>query len=136
MNGTWRVNDRGEAWTDRINCLKDRAPPSTSGVDGAFSYVYLFIAGACLSLVLLIIALSIFYGFRQLRCDRVTVHKNLFISFACTALAWILYYSLVVLRGEVILDNQVPGFGNSYDAEEYRDTGEIILISRRPVAGS
>ncbi|GFS15207.1 calcitonin gene-related peptide type 1 receptor-like [Elysia marginata] len=41
----------------------------------------------------------------QLRCDRITVHKNLFISFACCALAWILYYSLVVLHGDVILDN-------------------------------
>ncbi|KAK3759803.1 hypothetical protein RRG08_041757 [Elysia crispata] len=104
-NGTWQVDASGKVIRDLSNCVKNRSAPNLSAPDEAFSYIYLFIAGASLSLVLLIISLIIFYGFRQLRCDRVTVHKNLFISFACTALAWILYYSLVALDGHVILDN-------------------------------
>ncbi|RUS80722.1 hypothetical protein EGW08_011508 [Elysia chlorotica] len=104
-NGTWQVDGAGRTISDFSDCIKNRSSPNLSAPDEAFSYIYLFMAGASVSLVLLIISLVIFYGFRQLRCDRVTVHKNLFISFACTALTWILFYSLVVLDGHVVLEN-------------------------------
>ncbi|KAK3603665.1 hypothetical protein CHS0354_017386 [Potamilus streckersoni] len=44
---------------------------------------------------------------RQLQCDRITIHKNLFISYVFTGLSWLLYYLLVTLDGETQLENPV-----------------------------
>ncbi|XP_005093780.3 calcitonin receptor [Aplysia californica] len=107
-NGSWWVNPLvGEAKSDHTACLHNRTEPDEIPDHESFSYVYLFIAGASLSLILLTISLVIFYGFRQLRCDRVTIHKNLFISYIFTALTWIIYYRAVVLDGDVIIANPV-----------------------------
>ena len=45
--------------------------------------------------------------FRQLRCDRITIHKNLFLSYVLTGVAWVLYYVFVALDGHIILQNPV-----------------------------
>lgn len=44
---------------------------------------------------------------RQLQCDRVTLHKNLFLSYILNGIAWILYYTLAALDGEVLSQNPV-----------------------------
>ena len=44
---------------------------------------------------------------RQLRCERITVHKNLFVSYVLTGIVWILYYILVTLNGDILLANPV-----------------------------
>ena len=44
---------------------------------------------------------------RQLACDRITIHKNLFISYILSGLAWILYYSLAALNVHVLETNPV-----------------------------
>ncbi|XP_070210532.1 calcitonin gene-related peptide type 1 receptor-like [Littorina saxatilis] len=67
--------------------------------------VYIFIAGFSLSIVMLVVSLVIFFAFRQLRCERITVHKNLFVSYILTGITWILYFVLVALNGDVLLAN-------------------------------
>ncbi|XP_045169201.2 calcitonin receptor-like isoform X2 [Mercenaria mercenaria] len=102
-NGTW-FNNRtaGIRRVDYSECLlKDK-----DIVDDT-KYIYIFIGGFSLSLVMLIISLAIFFRFKQLRCERITIHKNLFISYVLTGTAWILYYILVALDGDVLLHNPV-----------------------------
>ncbi|WAQ93476.1 CALCR-like protein [Mya arenaria] len=68
-------------------------------------HIYIFIGGFSLSLLMLVVSLIIFFRFRQLRCDRITIHKNLFLSYVFTGISWILYYVLAALDGEVLLYN-------------------------------
>lgn len=69
--------------------------------------VYVFITGNVISIVLLIIALVIFFNFRQLRCGRIFIHKNLFLSYILTGLTWILYNTLVVLNTDALEHNYI-----------------------------
>ncbi|XP_059174458.1 calcitonin gene-related peptide type 1 receptor-like [Physella acuta] len=69
------------------------------------SHIYLFFAGSAISVVLLAFSLLVFQGFLQLRCDRVTIHKNLFVSYLLTSVVWTIYYKTVILNGHVILEN-------------------------------
>ncbi|BFY98646.1 hypothetical protein BsWGS_01686 [Bradybaena similaris] len=105
-NGTWEVFSNGKTWTNTSACVH-----SVTTLDESFhrsiSYVHLYIAVASLSLVLLTVSLVIFCGFRQLRCDRITIHKNLFVSYILSALTWIIYYRLAISDGNVLIDNPV-----------------------------
>ncbi|CAG5126886.1 unnamed protein product, partial [Candidula unifasciata] len=104
-NGTWRLAFHGKAWTNISACLQNTSFHDDIMFNPSLSYIYLFIAGSSLSLLLVTIALIIFHGFRQLRCDRITVHKNLLVSYVFTSLTWIMYYRLVVFDGLVIMYN-------------------------------
>ncbi len=48
-----------------------------------------------------------FFACRQLQCDRVTLHKNLFISYILNGSVWIFYYTLAALNGDVLMSNPV-----------------------------
>lgn len=95
-NGTWDSN--GENFTSRGLVDTEKAAYG-------YGHVYVFIAGNALSIVLLTIALVIFFGFRQLRCGRVLIHKNLFLSYVFTGMTWIMYNKLAILDGDVLLTN-------------------------------
>ncbi|CAG9787015.1 unnamed protein product [Diatraea saccharalis] len=53
-------------------------------------------AGYSVSLVALLLSLGILFYFRSLRCARITVHMNLFASFAINNALWLAWYALVV----------------------------------------
>lgn len=95
-NGTWDSN--GENFTNY-----GMADPAKAA-DG-YGHVYVFIAGNAVSIFLLTIALIVFFGFRQLRCGRVLIHKNLFLSYVFTGMTWILYNKLAILDGDVLVTN-------------------------------
>lgn len=91
----------------------------------------LYVKGYALSLLALLISIVIFLGFkyvragqvarlaydadadalsyRSLRCTRIRIHVHLFASLACTCIAWILWYRLVVEHTEQIAENPVSG---------------------------
>ncbi|XP_078321024.1 calcitonin receptor-like [Crassostrea virginica] len=73
--------------------------------EAALYPVYVFIAGYVVSILLLAASLFIFLYFPQLQCGRVTVHKNLFLSYILTGISWISYYIFVTFNGEVLLRN-------------------------------
>ncbi|XP_061167229.1 calcitonin gene-related peptide type 1 receptor-like [Saccostrea echinata] len=73
--------------------------------DEAMAPVYVFIGGYSVSIILLTLSLFIFYYFPQLQCGRVTIHKNLFLSYILTGISWILYYVVVTFDGDVLLRN-------------------------------
>ncbi|XP_055859662.1 calcitonin gene-related peptide type 1 receptor-like isoform X2 [Biomphalaria glabrata] len=96
-NGTWRTHSNSPKLSvDTQEC--DRVDTEDT------SHLYVYIVGASVSLVLLSISLIIFHGFRQLRCDRITVHKNLFISFFLNTWCWLIMYRFVSI-GDVTLRN-------------------------------
>jgi len=45
--------------------------------------------------------------YRQLQCDRVTLHTHLFTSYILSAISWILYYTLAALNVSVIDNSPV-----------------------------
>ncbi|KAK7494960.1 hypothetical protein BaRGS_00013839, partial [Batillaria attramentaria] len=69
------------------------------------SVLMVYISGYLLSAILLIAAIAIFLGFRQLRCTRVILHQHLFLSYILTGLLWTVSYTQLVIRMEVIRSN-------------------------------
>lgn len=65
-------------------------------------HIYISLVGYSISIAMLTISLFILFKFRQLRCDRITLHKNLFISYLLTGVSNILYNVLVTLDGDVV----------------------------------
>ncbi|XP_025095618.1 calcitonin gene-related peptide type 1 receptor-like isoform X1 [Pomacea canaliculata] len=103
LNGTWRRSPvTGAPYANYSSCSRNMAQISAIH---HFMPLYLFIAGFSLSIVMLLISLGIFFAFRQLRCERITVHKNLFVSYILTGVVWILYFVLAALDGDVLLAN-------------------------------
>lgn len=68
-------------------------------------HIYVTIALFCLSFVMISISLVIFFKFRQLQCDRITIHKNLFISYLLTDLFYLVYLSVIHFAEDVVLHN-------------------------------
>ncbi|XP_076461808.1 calcitonin receptor-like [Babylonia areolata] len=103
-NGTWYVNpETNRPYSNYTACT----PHTERMVDNSFIPVYIFLGGFSLSIVMLLISLAIFMAFSQLRCERITVHKNLFLSYIMTGVSWIMYYTLVTLDGDVQHANPV-----------------------------
>ncbi|XP_061193845.1 calcitonin receptor-like isoform X1 [Saccostrea echinata] len=105
-NGTWYVNpSTGREYADYSRCRNYEN--AVKELEEDLIHIYLTIALFCLSLVLVSISLIIFFKFRQLRCDRITIHKNLFISYLLTDLIYLVYLSVVHFMEEVVLHNPV-----------------------------
>ncbi|KAL3832585.1 hypothetical protein ACJMK2_024217 [Sinanodonta woodiana] len=100
INGSWFVSSiSGRQWANYSACL------STQTDEDHRKIIYIFVGGFSLSLLMLIMSLLIFFRFKQLRCDRITIHKNLFVSYVLTGVSWLLYYLTVALNGNIQLEN-------------------------------
>jgi hypothetical protein len=69
-----------------------------------YIFIYLFIHLFIHLCIHLFIHLSVF---RQLRCDRITIHKNLFISYLLTDIFCLVYLCVLHLSEHVVLHNPV-----------------------------
>ncbi|XP_063383616.1 calcitonin gene-related peptide type 1 receptor isoform X1 [Cydia fagiglandana] len=88
-NGTWwRHPNTGKPWSNYTTCIKPE--------DDMSDIIAVYEAGYSVSLVALLLSLAILAYFRSLRCARITVHMNLFASFALNNVLWLLWYELVV----------------------------------------
>ncbi|XP_055539715.1 calcitonin gene-related peptide type 1 receptor isoform X2 [Wyeomyia smithii] len=67
--------------------------------------------GYSISLIALILSLGILSYFRSLKCARITLHMNLFASFATNNTLWLLWYRMVLADPEVLRDNGTPCIG-------------------------
>ncbi|KAM6894086.1 calcitonin gene-related peptide type 1 receptor [Xenentodon cancila] len=88
-SGEWgRHPESNRTWTDYTNCKTNVMHHGTA----TMTHFYLIMIGHGLSLVSLLISLGIFFYFKSLSCQRITLHKNLFLSFALNsviAVAWL-----------------------------------------------
>ncbi|XP_022309182.2 calcitonin receptor-like isoform X1 [Crassostrea virginica] len=106
QNGSWYVHpSTGKEYASYIGCRNFQNV--LTDIEKDLAHVYVSIAGFFISLILLICALIIFFKFRQLRCERITVHKNLFISYIITNLCNVIYLSIVSFDEGVLMSNPV-----------------------------
>ncbi|TNM93958.1 hypothetical protein fugu_002134 [Takifugu bimaculatus] len=92
-NGEWgRHPESNRTWTNYENCIAN----STNHQTAAMTHFYLVIIGHTLSLVSLLISLTIFFYFKSLSCQRITLHKNLFLSFVLNSIVTVIWLTTVV----------------------------------------
>ncbi|XP_045498266.1 calcitonin gene-related peptide type 1 receptor-like [Colias croceus] len=94
-DGTWwRHPDSGRPWSNYTTCVKPE--------DDVSEVIALYQTGYSLSLVALLLSLAILSYFKSLRCARITVHINLFASFALNNALWLAWYGLVVDNADTL----------------------------------
>ncbi|KPJ15429.1 Calcitonin gene-related peptide type 1 receptor [Papilio machaon] len=87
-NGTWFTHPlTGMPWSNYTTCVKPE--------DDVSEIITVYEVGYSVSLVALLLSLGILFYFKSLRCARITVHMNLFASFAANNATWLLWYGLV-----------------------------------------
>ncbi|XP_033762946.1 calcitonin gene-related peptide type 1 receptor-like [Pecten maximus] len=87
-DGTWLTHpDTGRTWTNYTLCASNK--------ETLQKVISTYYSGYALSVILSTAALLIFSYFRQLHCSRVTLHKNLFITYILSGVAWMLMFALM-----------------------------------------
>ncbi|XP_034533572.1 calcitonin gene-related peptide type 1 receptor-like isoform X2 [Notolabrus celidotus] len=87
--GEWgRHPKSNRTWTNFTNC---KANTSSQHDETAMNHFYLVMIGHGLSLVSLLISLGIFFHFKSLSCQRITLHKNLFMSFVLNSVITVVW---------------------------------------------
>ncbi|XP_036331675.1 diuretic hormone receptor isoform X2 [Rhagoletis pomonella] len=88
-NGVW------DNYSDYMKCQPSTFFADISPTVELSSYIYF--VGYFLSLASLILALIVFYFFKDLKCLRNTIHANLFLTYILAGLLWILTMCLHVM---------------------------------------
>uniref|UniRef100_A0A3B4AN80 Calcitonin receptor n=1 Tax=Periophthalmus magnuspinnatus TaxID=409849 RepID=A0A3B4AN80_9GOBI len=98
-DGQWFHHpESNRVWTNYTQCqiyTKDK-------LKFAISLYYLAMVGHGLSIVSLIICLIIFSYFKSLSCQRISLHKNMFMSFILNSIVTIMWLSLTVANNQAI----------------------------------
>ncbi|XP_068453650.1 calcitonin gene-related peptide type 1 receptor-like [Clinocottus analis] len=90
--------ESNRVWSNYTQCqayTKDK-------LEFAISLYYLAMVGHGLSIVSLIICLIIFSYFKSLSCQRISLHKNMFLSFILNSIVTIMWLSLTVANNQAI----------------------------------
>ncbi|CAN9498331.1 unnamed protein product [Ophioblennius macclurei] len=94
--GGWgRHPESNRTWTNFTNC---RANTTHQVRQAAMTHFYLVMIGHGLSLVSLLISLGIFFHFKSLSCQRITLHKNLFLSFVLNSIITVVRLTTVATK--------------------------------------
>ncbi|XP_053609881.1 calcitonin gene-related peptide type 1 receptor isoform X1 [Plodia interpunctella] len=94
-DGTWfKHPETNRVWSNYTTCVKPE--------DDVSDIIAVYEAGYSVSLVALLLSLCILSYFKSLRCARITVHMNLFASFAFNNALWLAWYALVVRSPETL----------------------------------
>ncbi|CAJ1055293.1 calcitonin gene-related peptide type 1 receptor isoform X1 [Xyrichtys novacula] len=103
-NGSWFHHPESKRiWSNYTQCTahtKDR-------LKLAYSQYYLAMVGHGLSIVSLTISLIIFSYFKSLSCQRISLHKNTFLSFILNSIASIAWLSLYIDNRDIHVSNPV-----------------------------
>ncbi|XP_062589309.1 calcitonin receptor-like [Saccostrea cucullata] len=101
-DGTWYVSPfNNMSWTNYIPCADFSEYQNLQNIN------YVYESGYVVSFILLCLALIIFTCFRQLHCTRVTIHKNLFLSYILYGLMWLLFNYLVTPNPDVAFETPI-----------------------------
>ncbi|XP_060517453.1 calcitonin receptor-like [Cylas formicarius] len=99
-NGTWFLNSKGP-WTNYTDCVDVEVLEFYQLINK------LHVLGYSISLGALLISLYIFLAFRVLRCTRIKIHIQLFISFILNNIMWIVWYKHIVPEVDVTINNSI-----------------------------
>ncbi|XP_068431705.1 calcitonin gene-related peptide type 1 receptor isoform X2 [Clinocottus analis] len=103
-DGQWfRHPDTNRTWSNYTLCNEN----TKAKLKSAYILFYMAIVGHALSIASLLISLAIFFYFRSLSCQRITLHKNLFCSYVLNSALTIIYLVAVVNKPEVVGRNPV-----------------------------
>ncbi|XP_037651422.1 calcitonin gene-related peptide type 1 receptor [Sebastes umbrosus] len=103
-DGQWfRHPDTNRTWSNYTLCNEN----TQAKLKSAYILFYMAIVGHALSIAFLLISLAIFFSFRSLSCQRITLHKNLFWSYVLNSALTIIYLVGVVNNPEVVSSNPV-----------------------------
>ncbi|XP_067467309.1 calcitonin gene-related peptide type 1 receptor [Thunnus thynnus] len=103
-DGQWfRHPDTNRTWSNYTLCNEN----TKAKLKSAYILFYMAIVGHALSIASLLISLAIFFYFRSLSCQRITLHKNLFCSYVLNSALTIIYLIAVVNNPEVVSRNPV-----------------------------
>ncbi|XP_062236997.1 calcitonin gene-related peptide type 1 receptor-like [Platichthys flesus] len=90
--GEWgRHPESNRTWSNYTNCKGNMTHHNAV----AMSHFYLVMIGHGLSLVSLLISLGIFCYFKSLSCQRITLHKNLFLSFVLNSVTTLVLLNML-----------------------------------------
>ncbi|KAM3917062.1 calcitonin gene-related peptide type 1 receptor [Leptodactylus fuscus] len=104
VNGYWfKHPESNRTWTNYTQCNAR----TIERVKTALNLFYLTIIGHGLSIVSLLISLGIFFYFKNLSCQRITLHKNLFLSFVCNSVVTIISLTAVANNQPLVATNPV-----------------------------
>ncbi|XP_024915152.1 calcitonin gene-related peptide type 1 receptor [Cynoglossus semilaevis] len=105
-DGQWFHHpESNRVWTNYTQCqayTKDKRK-------FAISLYYLAVVGHCLSILSLIICLVIFSYFKSLSCQRISLHKNMFLSFILNSIITIMWLSLTMASNQTINSSNPVG---------------------------
>ncbi|XP_065327113.1 calcitonin gene-related peptide type 1 receptor isoform X1 [Pelmatolapia mariae] len=103
-DGQWfRHPDTNRTWSNYTLCNEN----TNAKLKSAYILFYMAIVGHALSIASLLISLAIFFYFRSLSCQRITLHKNLFCSFVLNSALTLIHLIAVVNNPEVVARNPV-----------------------------
>ncbi|KAM9249634.1 calcitonin gene-related peptide type 1 receptor [Dugong dugon] len=103
-DGNWfRHPASNRTWTNYTQCNLN----THEKVKTAMNLFYLTIIGHGLSIASLLISLGIFFYFKSLSCQRITLHKNLFFSFVCNSIVTIIHLTAVANNQALVATNPV-----------------------------
>ncbi|KAL1500928.1 hypothetical protein ABEB36_006346 [Hypothenemus hampei] len=89
-NGSWYINEKNIPWSNYTECI------DLESLDFYNFINRLYVIGYSISLVAIAVSLAIFLCFPTLRCARIRIHIQLFLTFIGNNACWILWYRWVV----------------------------------------
>ncbi|XP_026156121.1 calcitonin gene-related peptide type 1 receptor [Mastacembelus armatus] len=103
-DGQWfRHPDTNRTWSNYTLCNEN----TKAKLKSAYILFYMAIVGHALSIASLLISLAIFFYFRSLSCQRITLHKNLFCSYVLNSALTIIHLVAVVNNPAVVGRNPI-----------------------------
>ncbi|KAG5836258.1 calcitonin gene-related peptide type 1 receptor-like [Anguilla rostrata] len=114
-DGRWFHHpESNRIWSNYTQCTAH----TKEKLQAAYSLYYLAIVGHGLSVASLLISLCIFFYFKSLSCQRISLHKNMFFSFILNSVCTVVSLSVVANNQPLIASNpigcKVLSFLNSY----------------------
>ncbi|XP_057633077.1 calcitonin receptor isoform X1 [Chionomys nivalis] len=98
-NGEWfRHPDSNRTWSNYTLCNAF----TSEKLHNAYALYYLALVGHSLSIAALVTSLGIYLFFKSLRCQRVTVHKNMFLTYILNSIIIIIHLVEVVPNGDLV----------------------------------
>uniref|UniRef100_A0A8C2GSQ5 Calcitonin gene-related peptide type 1 receptor n=1 Tax=Cyprinus carpio TaxID=7962 RepID=A0A8C2GSQ5_CYPCA len=105
-SGHWFVHpESNRTWTNYTGCTHK----SNDHKRTAINLYYLALIGHGLSLISLFTSLGIFFYFKSLSCQRITLHKNLFFSFVLNSVITIIFFTCVSCKVSVFIHQYLLG---------------------------
>ncbi|XP_037044421.1 calcitonin gene-related peptide type 1 receptor isoform X2 [Bradysia coprophila] len=100
-DGVWFIHPTSnKTWSNYTTCV------NLADLEWRQQVNLIYETGYAISLIAILLSLAILFYFRSLKCARITIHINLFASFAANNSLWLLWYRVVLGETEVIARNE------------------------------